>query len=480
MSGIETTPTPQDLSAYAGNASRYLLQNLPAELLVQIMKFLPDMAALSRLFTAYPTTITSFQESGNKIFASILANMSPELRNASLDVLAVRSRPPIHPSQITHFIEHHLDADAYDAQLRKGNYSLDALVDLIAVAGSLESLTESFAWQRVLGPSMQHSMPLSPVELHRIQRSLWRFQLCCDLCHPEDLKSSQESPNAQSRNTRRYIQHQTSHPTPPNVPMVPHWLHCRGEPYRPEALSRFLPNLCAWEHDELSAIRFHLLQLVNRIQYLRSCGAENQFNRHPLLLHRLIRDIDAWDPRNPTDHLLLASFAQGSAHGHGHGTQYPAVWTRRREMYAASVPNTARRFAIRAMQGGQEQWGWCVWDEERLVRRGLIDPVFEGLVEVERSGSGDMHDDNHDNHDDGYDGGVEEEGEEDDDEGEEERGPSKSKSQGKKRIQERGERVRRAHWECVGAQYEVIDWHIAAMFESYRRMWAERLGVRGG
>ena len=100
-----------------------------------------------------------------------------------------------------------------------------------------------------------------------------------------------------------------------------------------------------------------------------------------------------------------------------------------------------------------------MWDEERLARRGLIDPVLEGLVEVERSGGGDMHDDNHDNHDDGYDGGVEEEGEDDDEEEEEEQGPSKSKSKskGKKRIQERGERVRRAHWECVGAQYEVID-----------------------
>ena len=141
-------------------------------------------------------------------------------------------------------------------------------------------------------------------------------------------------------------------------------------------------------------------------------------------------------------------------------------------MYAASVPNTARRSAIRAMQGSQEQWGWCVWDEERLVRRGLIDPVLEGLVEVERSGSGDMHDGNHDNHDDGYDGGGEEE----------EQGPRKSKSEGKskKRIQERGERVRRAHWECVGAQYEVIDWRVAAMFESYRRMWAERGGSGGG
>lgn len=144
-------------------------------------------------------------------------------------------------------------------------------------------------------------------------------------------------------------------------------------------------------------------------------------------------------------------------------------------MYAASVPNTARRSAIRAMQGSQEQWGWCVWDEERLVRRGLIDPVLEGLVEVERSGSGGMHDDNHD---DGYDGGVEEGGEEE----EEEQGPRKSKSKGKskKRIQERGERVRRAHWECVGAQYEVIDWRIAAMFESYRRMWAERGRGEGG
>ena len=459
MSGIGTTPIPQGLTTYAGNVTQCLLHNLPAELLIQVMKFLPNIAALSRLFTAYPTTETSFEESSNKIFASILANMSPELRNSSLDVLTVRSRPPIHPSQITHFIEHELDAEAYDAQLSEGNYSLDALLDLIAVAGSIESLTESFAWQRVLGPSMQHDMPLSPVELHRIQRSLWRFQLCCDLCHPEGLSSSRESHDANSRSTRRYIQYPTAQQ--PIIP-IPNWLQCRGELYRPEALSRFLPNLCLWEHDELSAIRFHLLHLVNRIQYLRSCAtattAADQTNtltlqQQPLLLLRLIHDIDTWDPRNPTDHLLLASFAQT-----GHARQYPAVWGRRREMYDASVPNTRRRFAIRAMQGGCAQWGWCLWDEERLVRRWIIDIGLEEMVE--RRGR-DVHD---------HDGDINDE---------EDNGGGEEKSLSKRVIHERGERVRRANWECIGAQYSVIDWRVAAMFEGDRRMRAERMGEGG-
>ncbi|CAF9902818.1 MAG: hypothetical protein ALECFALPRED_000034 [Alectoria fallacina] len=356
----------------SGLARGHGLQGLPAELLIGVMKHLPDMAALSRLFTAYPKTPETFIEASNHIFASIVNNMSPELRNSALDVLAVRSRPPIHPSQITHFIEHYLDAEVYNAQISSCSYSLSALLDLILISESIESLTESFARDRVRGPSMQHSMPISPIELHRIRRSFWRFQLCYDVCHPEGESSSREGCDIKSRSTRQYVQYQNKEIV---CGSVPDWLQRRGEAYRPEALSRFLSNLSGWEHEELEAVQFHLAHAVNSLQYFRSCGSEDKLMQQPVLLQRLIRDIDHWDTQNPKDHVLVADFRQSRFANH-----YPIVWDRIRDLYDASFPNTPRTVAMQVLQNGHPQWGWCLWDEERLVKRGLIDIEYENLV----------------------------------------------------------------------------------------------------
>ena len=178
-----------------GIATRYWLQELPVELLVRVMKHLPDMAPLSRLFTAYPKTPETFIGASNDIFASIVNNMSPELRNSALDVLVTRSRSRIHPRHMTHFIKYCLDDKTYHGGLRLRNYSLSALLDLIERSGSIESLSQSFARDRILVPcQQQQSMQLSPVELRRIRRSLWRFQLCYHMCHPRKIETTSENP----------------------------------------------------------------------------------------------------------------------------------------------------------------------------------------------------------------------------------------------------------------------------------------------
>lgn len=405
------------------------LRDVPAEIRIEVMKHLPDMAALSRLFTAYPETFISFNPfaCSNETVASIMNNMSPELRNSALDVLAVRSRPPIHPSQITHFIEHELDAEVCYTHKRFRRRSLSALLDLIAISASIESLTESFARDRVLGPCMQHSMALSPIELHRIRRSFWRFQLCYDMCHPEEVSSSRENYDVKSRSNRRYVHYQTKQPISGSVP---DWLQGRSEAYRPEALSRFLSNLCCWELDELEAIRFHLAHEANRLQYLRSCGSEDELVQQPVLLQRLIRDIDHWDTGSAKDHVLVASFRQSQYAKH-----YPVVWNRCRELYGASFPNTARRFAVQALQEGNPQWGWCLWDEERLVKRGMIDFGYENLVKSWKM----------------------------DDE-----------SQSAK-IYEWRAAIGWAHSECNAAQYTLLDRRIAAQYAIDAQMNADRI-----
>lgn len=85
VSGIEATPESQELARHPRMAARYRLEILSVELLCQVMKYLPDMAALSRLFTAYPTMIPPFEAYRNEIVSSVMNNKSPELRNSALE-----------------------------------------------------------------------------------------------------------------------------------------------------------------------------------------------------------------------------------------------------------------------------------------------------------------------------------------------------------------------------------------------------------
>ncbi|KAF6240124.1 hypothetical protein HO173_001734 [Letharia columbiana] len=427
MLGIEEAPEDQKSTACPRGVTGCGLHELPAELLFAVMKYLPDMAALSRLFTAYPRTFIVFNLISKEIFAGIVDNMSAELRDSALDVLAVRSHPPIHPSQITDFIKHHLDAKVCYTQPRLRRYPLSAILDLITISESIESLTESFASDRVLGPCIRHSMPLSPIELHRIRRSFWRFQLCYDMCHPEEVSSSREICEVKSRGTRQYVQCQSKQPISGSVP---NWLQGRSEAYRPEALSRFLPNLSRWEHDELEAVRFHLALKVNRLQYLRSCGSNDELIGEPALLQRLIRDIDHWDTGSPEDHVLVAAFRQSQ-----HARSHPIVWHRIRHCYDASIPNTPRRSVIQSLQVGHPQWGWCLWDEKRLVKRGMIDIEYEGWV-------------------DGW----------------------KMDDESKiAKICERRAAIGEAHSECIAAQYTPLDQKIAAQYAIDAQIHLDRL-----
>ena len=106
---------------------------------------------------------------------------------------------------------------------------------------------------------------------------------------------------------------------------------------------------------------------VDRRQRLRSCGPDGGLMRQRSLLRRLVRgprplgrtppgaqrkDRFSWRPRS-------------SSH-------CPVVGDGFRSLYAAGVPDTTRRFAVQALQDDHPQWGWCLGDEERLVRRGVI------------------------------------------------------------------------------------------------------------
>ena len=389
------------------------------------------MAALSMLLTAYPKRMSDIEKVSVKklsaIINSLVEKLPLELRNACCDVLSTRTYRPS-PSQITQFIGKHLDAEVHKSRLRKNEYSPPELLDLIPISHSIETLAKSFAHDRVLVPCLQQSLPLSPVELFRIQRSFWRFQLCYDMCHPEDSASSRKRNDAEWRSLERYVQHPAQvHQTSASVP---NWLQCRGPRHCPEALSSFLPNLCEWEQDELEAVRFHLEHEVNKLQHSRSCGAKDDLAQQPSLLQRLIRDIDLWDDNNPKDHVLVASFRQNLFI-----KDDETVWNRRRDHFEASSANTNLSRFMQYWQNGHAQWGWRVWDEGRLVGRGLLDPDFDRSPIYQRIGHDEL-------------------------------------AVAAQTGEWRAAKVR-AHGECVESQYKDLDRQIAIKYDHDVRKWAE-------
>ena len=146
-------------------------------------------------------TVEEAKRARKEIVSGVMNNMSPELRNSALDVLTTLSHSPIHQRHMTHFIQYNLDIKTSYARLCLRIYPLSALLDLIEIPRSIESLNQSLTRDPILVPCQQHSMKLSPVELHRIRRSLWHFQLCYDIYHPEsqDLLRKPTTSNQEAR-----------------------------------------------------------------------------------------------------------------------------------------------------------------------------------------------------------------------------------------------------------------------------------------
>lgn len=149
------------------------------------MKHLPDTAALSRLFTAYPRTkksrkvLSMYAPRSSPASKPNQHNMSPEHRYARIcpDVPTVRSRPAKSPNFIIK--RSHLNADVYDAQLPQ-NVSTRSLRFRTLID---RGIRESRSSRGISSPAIVSLFPvcrrticrMSPVELQRIQRSFFYF-----------------------------------------------------------------------------------------------------------------------------------------------------------------------------------------------------------------------------------------------------------------------------------------------------------------
>ena len=276
---------------------------------------------------------------------------------------------------MTLFIKYCLDDKTYHDGLRQSTYSLSALLDLIEISGSIESLSQSFARDRILVPGQQHSMKLSPAELHQMRRSFWRFQFPALLRNVSSRKFETSSSGTLQRRIEKHDKTCPSIISPDHQTATSYyqnWLHCRDEniPSRSPEPSRFLPNLSLWEQDELEPVhpfpsrapsqsKSNIYDLAIPIRI---------FTHNPYsLLRRLNPRHRPLGSTQPNQRPRLSRIFPPKQ---THPTTLPHRLGRKPATSSTPVrsPNTARIIAMQGLQKGQRQWDWCLclWDEARL------------------------------------------------------------------------------------------------------------------
>ena len=122
---------------------------------------------------------------------------------------------------------------------------------------------------------------------------------------------------------------------------------------------------------------FHLRSEVNAFQYNGTTNGSTELSEQPSLLQRLVRGLDYWrlDPNAPTDHVLVTHLGRTVGQSvmnvpHWYITIWPDI------PYDLNIPDFFDDTLWSYIDFNQynQQWGWCLWDQDRLKDRGLLRP----------------------------------------------------------------------------------------------------------
>lgn len=330
------------------------LRTLPTEILLEITKYITDFPSLNGFLTlvaAHNRGVSFVEDFQTEIFANVIrAGREYKLSRVVTAVMTLRNDSltkrilSILGAASENFLYKFLRSDDRERDgrphyLQLFSNPIATIRDIWKISEDIEALVEDFAQTRIVKPSQQPEKPSSSTELYRIRRAFWHFQLSYELIQAEESMPHGIADEAQSPHSRRYVHYRTHQFEDPCFPNTG-WLYGHKGRKLSRTMHCCVHSIPSWAVEEIEAVRFHLASLVNAFQYQSQGKTASLLSRRPALLQRLISDLDHWreDKENPVDHLLVADL--GSKH---------------------DEPPIANK----------EQWGWAMWDAERLTKRGL-------------------------------------------------------------------------------------------------------------
>ena len=322
---------------------------------------------LLTLLAAHDRGVSFVEGFQQEIFTNVIrAGRTHELSRVVTAVMTVRNHSMTKhllkmEGQKNNFVYKYIRSDERERDgkphyLQSFSDPVAAIRDISSISEDINTLTRDLAQTRIVKPSEQPERPPSSRELSRIRRAFWYFQLCYELAHGEDSIPSGAEDEAQSEPSRRFVHYRTHLAGISHFPSTG-WLYGHTGKKSPSIVSTYMVMIPSWVVEEIEAVRFHLACLMNTFQYQEQ-GKPSCSSSQRGLLRRLMKDLDHWqeDKENPVNHLLVAELMPG--------------------LLCYSKDSLLAR---------RDQWGFGLWDEERLNKRGLT-------PDLQQARSGDLSD----------------------------------------------------------------------------------------
>ncbi|KAL2044987.1 hypothetical protein N7G274_002762 [Stereocaulon virgatum] len=347
------------------------LQDLPSELITQIVHEIPGFSALHNFVVAYPLVVDIIVRAQERIFIDILeADRTPlQIRKLISTIIAFRNDYSADYLPTEAFFHHYLEEGSCTVRMATCRDPIKMLRYIAWISEDVQFYAGSIAQKRILDPSEYHSTPISENESYLITRAIWRFLLCYELAHPytSDTVHYSDDSKVAERWNRRYFFYE-NHTT--LQPEQQGWLTCTGRPPS-YCLDQFLRTIRAWEIDEIESIRFHLRSEVNTFQYNRTTNSTNDLSTQPFLLQRLLTDLNHWrsGPDASLDHVLVGNLRQPNVTMH----MWPIVGP---TMPMLSSYDAYYESLYTIEHQNDHKWGWQLWDSSRLRYRHLYRPHY--------------------------------------------------------------------------------------------------------
>jgi hypothetical protein len=271
---------------------------LPTELLLEILKYSPTFICLYDFLIILPTGCGILETFGADIFNAVYQrSRQSQVSEQIYMVMNLRMRPTLPFSHSGCLIDQILGSCDLEAHLRDFHslFTNPAPIirDVSEVSDGIDVLVQSSARSRIAVPSQELDGPISPIELCRIRRAFWHFQICYDLTtlraqrpaliRPEDLPP--ESPSFP-----RFVWDQDSGCGPgPNFSES--WLNSGNGKAREFEVDEFIRMLSIWEIAEFEAVRFHLACVLNSLQYQSSTTGSDGVHEQSVLIQHLMHDL---------------------------------------------------------------------------------------------------------------------------------------------------------------------------------------------
>ena len=266
------------------------LDQLPPEILYNILNFIPDFISLRKFTLAFPPASELLQHSHRRIFLSVINRIEPfEYRNLVVATLAAHYNPrakccdyPLDGRKHSCGKPRPLD---FRLTISCIAHPIDAVRDMALMFQDTNNFLQTFTEScfQECGLKAAKQKPLSARETYRIVRALWRFHFLCGMAYPKS--------TLQSKQRRRQL----------------------GNCY---ALMDSLTSGLGWEYVELECVYYHLCDRYAELADLPKGSRQKKLPLHaqPPFVQRLATAVGfSLDNRTPD---RLDSGRQGEALGY--------------------------------------------------------------------------------------------------------------------------------------------------------------------